>query len=76
MEKIFFSEEKCHVEGKKKADQTPCRIIGAAIGLMNETPFDELTINDICEASVISVGSFYQERMDLFMGLFVQSLRA
>lgn len=61
---------------KKKQIKRRAEIIGAAIGLMNETPFDELTINDICEASGISVGSFYQERMDLFMGLFVQSLRA
>lgn len=47
-------------------------IIEAAIPLMNSVPFEELSVNDVCEAAGISVGSFYHyfnKKSDLLVGL-------
>ena len=47
-------------------------IIETAIRLMNDTPFDALSVSDICEAADISIGSFYHyfsRKSDLLVGL-------
>jgi AcrR family transcriptional regulator len=44
---------------KQKQIKRRAEIIEAAIVLMNGTPFEELSVNDICAAAGISVGSFY-----------------
>lgn len=57
---------------KEKQMLRRSEIIEAAIPLMNSTPFDELSVNDVCEAAGISVGSFYHyfnKKSDLLVGL-------
>lgn len=47
-------------------------IIETAIRLMNDTPFNALSVSDICEAADISIGSFYHyfsKKSDLLVGL-------
>ena len=47
-------------------------IIETALRLMNDTPFDALSVSDICEAADISIGSFYHyfnKKSDLLVGL-------
>lgn len=47
-------------------------IIETAIRLMSDTPFDTLSVSDICEAAGISIGSFYHyfdKKSDLLVGL-------
>jgi len=57
---------------KQKQIKRRSEIIEAAIPLLNSVPFDELSVNDICEAAGISVGSFYHyftKKSDLLVGL-------
>lgn len=58
------------VEQKQLKRRT--EIIETALRLMNDTPFDALSVSDICEAADISIGSFYHyfnRKSDLLVGL-------
>ncbi|MGN1003159.1 MAG: TetR/AcrR family transcriptional regulator [Oscillospiraceae bacterium] len=57
---------------KQKQMKRRSEIIEAVIPLLNSVSFDELSVNDICEAAGISVGSFYHyfsKKADLLVGL-------
>lgn len=57
---------------KQKQMQRRSEIIETVIPLMNRVPFDELSVNEICETAGISVGSFYhyfEKKSDLLVGL-------
>ena len=57
---------------RQKQIKRRSEIIEAAIPLLNCVPFDELSVNEICEAVGISVGSFYhyfEKKSDLLVGL-------
>lgn len=57
---------------RQKQIKRRSEIIEAVIPLMNSAPFDEISINEICSAAGISVGSFYHyfnKKSDLLVGL-------
>jgi AcrR family transcriptional regulator len=56
-----------HKQARRRAE-----IIDTTLRLMNDIPFEALSVTDICEAAGISVGSFYhyfQRKTDLLVGL-------
>ncbi len=57
---------------KEKQLRRRSEIIEAVIPLIASVPFDELSVNEICEAAGISVGSFYhyfEKKSDMLVGL-------
>lgn len=57
---------------KHKQEKRRSELIETATKLMNDIPFEDLSVTDICEAADISVGSFYhyfQRKSDLLVGL-------
>jgi AcrR family transcriptional regulator len=57
---------------QQKQIQRRSEIISKVMKLTEKTPFEELSIRDICEGTGISVGSFYhyfKEKSDLVCGL-------
>ncbi len=57
---------------KEKQQRRRSEIIEAVIPLIASIPFDELSVNEICEAAGISVGSFYhyfEKKSDMLVGL-------
>jgi AcrR family transcriptional regulator len=56
----------------KKQMQRRSMIIEKLIPKLSDTPFDQLSVADICEAAEISIGSFYhyfKTKSDLLIGL-------
>ena len=58
------------VQQKQRKRRT--EIIETTIRLMSDTPFEQLSVSDICEAANLSIGSFYHyfsKKSDLLVGL-------
>ena len=58
---------------QEKQAQKRKEIIEKIIPLLEEKPFDELSVEEICKAADISVGSFYHyfgKKSDILVGLF------
>lgn len=56
----------------EKQQRRRSEIIEAVIPLIASVPFEELSVNEICEAAGISVGSFYhyfEKKNDMLVGL-------
>ena len=52
-----------------QAEQTKARLFAAAIGLLEEREFEEITIRDIVAAAQVSIGTFYNyyaTKMEVF----------
>ena len=59
---------------KKKQESRRAEIIRSASKLMEDTPFSEISVSQICAAAGISVGSFYhyfEKKSDILLGLLI-----
>ena len=60
---------------QEKQAQKRKDIIETIVPLLEDTPFEELGVEDICKAAGISVGSFYhyfEKKSDILTGLFTR----
>lgn len=61
---------------KKQANETRTRIFETAVELMQEHGFEKITVEEICKAAGVAVGSFYyhfQSKNDILTEIFNQA---